>query len=371
MSRAPAGASARWFGEEGPYGGFDRKTVGLVLVVSVVLAVTSYDIRLHLGLREWFVALPYAHLGIGPLLLLFAPPLVNLRRPPLPRLVALLIAVAIACLAAFALRDWAIPRARFPFDGYLESVLFGSRHAFLFWALAVASWYYVDRSRRRSEALRETEAAQAKLATASMEARLAMMQAQIEPHFLFNTLAHVRRLYRTDSPLAQRMLDALMAYLRTALPQFRTAHASLGQEADLAAAYLEIQKIRMGARLAYAIEVSHDLRGTAFPPLMLLTLVENAVKHGLSPAEQGGRVHIVARRRGAVLTVRVEDTGVGLYSGGSGAGLGLASIRARLDALHGATAGLVLRRNHPQGVIAELVLPSPSPARQPAADAAS
>ena len=366
-----AGASSRWFGEEGPYGGLDRKTVGLVLVVTFVLSLTSYDVRVHLGRREWLVALPYAHLAIGPLFLLVAPPLINLRRPHLPRLVALLVAVAVACFAAFAIRDWAIPGARFPFDGYASSVLFGSRHAFLFWALAVAAWYYIDRSRGRSEALRETEAAQAKLATASMEARLAMMQAQIEPHFLFNTLAHVRRLYRIDALRARRMLDALIAYLRTALPQFRTGGANLGQEVDLTGAYLEIQQIRMGTRLAYTIDVPPELRAMPFPPLMLLTLVENAVKHGLSPAEQGGRVRIVARQLGASLTIRVEDTGVGLDPGASGAGLGLASIRARLDGLHGAAAGLVLRRNDPHGVVAELVLPSHFPAARPVAAIAS
>ena len=190
-----------------------------------------------------------------------------------------------------------------------------------------------------------------------------MLQAQIEPHFLFNTLANVRRLYQTEPATAEAMLDSLMRYLETALPQMRANVSTLGREAELTASYLDIQRIRMGRRLSYTIDVAPALRDTPLPPMMLLTLAENAIKHGLAPLPEGGFVRISAHHLGDELELRVADSGRG-FTQTSGAGTGLANIRARLAALYGATGRLSLAPNSPRGVTATIVVPL-VPAQRP------
>ena len=182
-----------------------------------------------------------------------------------------------------------------------------------------------------------------------------MLEAQIEPHFLFNTLAHVRRLYETDPAAGARMLHNLAGYLASALPQMRTA-ATLGHELDHITAYLNIQQIRMGHRLTFAIDAPTALRDAALPPLMVLTLVENAIKHGLSPLREGGRIDVRASVAGGRLIVQVADTGQG-FTQSSGGGTGLANTRARLASKYGAGASLSLAHNEPRGVVATISLP--------------
>ena len=148
-----------------------------------------------------------------------------------------------------------------------------------------------------------------------LEAQLQVMRAQIEPHFLFNTLANVKRLAQTDAPASLAMLDNLTRYLRAALPRMREEHTTLGQEADLVQAYLEVLRIRMGARLRFEIDVPVGLRDEPFPPMMLLTLIENAVKHGLDPSPRGGAISVRAQRAASGFVVTVADSGAGF--GGS------------------------------------------------------
>jgi len=188
------------------------------------------------------------------------------------------------------------------------------------------------------------------------QARLQMLEAQIEPHFLFNTLAHVTRLYQTDPEAGARMLANLKSYLTVALPQMRATDSTLGRELDHAKAYLEIQQIRMGRRLAFAIGVDEPLRTALLPPLMLLTLVENAIKHGLTPQPGGGRVDIRASVEAGHLYVAVRDTGQG-FTKSAGGGTGLANIRARLATQFGPNARLALALNSPSGVVATITLP--------------
>ncbi len=188
------------------------------------------------------------------------------------------------------------------------------------------------------------------------EARLQVMQAQVEPHFLFNTLANVRQLYEKDRAAGRRMLESLMRYLEVALPRMRESETTLAREAGLVEAFLHIHQIRMGRRLIYAVDIPEELGGHPMPPMMLLTLAENAIKHGLNPAPDGGRVRISARAEGDQLVLRVADTGVG-FASASGAGTGLANIRARLAAQFGDQAGLVLENNELGGVTATLTLP--------------
>jgi len=183
-----------------------------------------------------------------------------------------------------------------------------------------------------------------------------MLQAQIEPHFLFNTLATVRRLYETSPGDAATMLDNLMRYLAVALPQMRASDSTLGREADLTGAYLDIQRIRMGPRLAYDIAIPDSLRNNRVPPMMLLTLAENAIKHGLAPLPEGGQIRVSATVSGNELQMRVEDTGRGFVQS-SGGGTGLANIRARLTAVYGPAARLTLAHNTPRGIAATIAVP--------------
>jgi len=188
------------------------------------------------------------------------------------------------------------------------------------------------------------------------EARLQVLQAQIEPHFLFNSLATVRRLYQTSPATAVTTLDNLMRYLAVALPQIRERDTTLGREAELAEAYLGIQQIRMGRRLGFIVDIPPELREARLPPLMLLTLAENAIKHGLNPLPEGGFIRISASIADAQLQVRVDDTGQG-FTETSGAGTGLANIRARLASLYGPAARLNLGLNPERGVNATISLP--------------
>jgi LytS/YehU family sensor histidine kinase len=188
------------------------------------------------------------------------------------------------------------------------------------------------------------------------EARLQMLEAQIEPHFLFNTLAHVKRLYETDRHAGVRMLRNLKDYLSIALPQMREGAPTLGREIDHVIAYLGIQQIRMGRRLAYGVDVPTSLRDVRVPSLMVLTLVENAVKHGLTPLPQGGRIDVRVTANGASLRIDVDDTGRG-FAKSQGGGTGLANIRARLASTYGPVPRLSLALKQRGGVTATIELP--------------
>jgi LytS/YehU family sensor histidine kinase len=194
-----------------------------------------------------------------------------------------------------------------------------------------------------------------------LEAKLQLMQAQVEPHFLFNTLANVQHLVETDPPAASRMLESLIQYLRAALPQMRENSTTLRRELEMARAFLEIHRIRMGSRLEFAIEVPSWLQDAPFPPMMLLSLVENALKHGVDPCCESCTVTIRAAHAGNRLTVSVADTGEGIVPK-KGGGVGLANIRERLKALHGHEARLVLEENSPRGVVASIEVPLPDSA---------
>ncbi|GGC93785.1 sensor histidine kinase [Undibacterium terreum] len=175
-----------------------------------------------------------------------------------------------------------------------------------------------------------------------MEAQMATLQAQIEPHFLFNTLALIGQLIETDPPQAARIHTHLIQYLRSALPQMRDkGGGTLGRQIELARAYLTIMQARMRDRLTVAIELPESLAETPFPPMMIQTLVENAIKHGLEPKTQGGHIDIRASVREKFLHVEVIDNGVG-FNLHAGDGIGLANIRERLKMLFGGTAQLII-----------------------------
>ena len=228
------------------------------------------------------------------------------------------------------------------------------------WLVLVAVWREALRRRRATlDALHESELRGVALQARLAEAELQMLQAQIEPHFHFNSLANVRRLSRLDVAAGKAMLADLLKYLQQTLPRLRDADATLAREAEVARAYLAVYKIRMGSRLDVEFAIPPELGSTPVPPMMLLTLVENALKHGLAPLPEGGRIRVAAENEGrTAVRLSVADTGRGIVPG-RGAGNGLANVRARLRTMHGAKAALSLETNVPHGVIASIVLPRP------------
>ena len=205
----------------------------------------------------------------------------------------------------------------------------------------------------------KAEADRTQLSKQAIEAELKLMQAQVEPHFLFNTLASVQYLIETDPPQAAKLLNHLLSYLRAAVPQLRTASATLGQELALADAYLSVLRMRMGQRLVYDIVASDELRAHPFPPALLITVVENAVTHGIEPQAEGGSIRIEALRAGERLVVSVIDTGRGLSANAAtaGNGVGLANVRERLAALFDGRGRFTLEDVAPHGVRATIEVP--------------
>ena len=198
----------------------------------------------------------------------------------------------------------------------------------------------------------------ADLRNAALAAELKALQAQIEPHFLYNTLANTRYLARHQPPRAVEMLEHLIAYLHSALPDMRSQASTLGREFELADHYLALMAIRFGERLQYRLDCPSVLASVAMPPLLLMTLVENAVRHGVEP--KPGRVHIdvTAGHQGGVLTIVVADDGAGPGETALGSGVGLRNLRQRLQALYGTRAGFILRRTDAGTTEAVLTLPA-------------
>jgi hypothetical protein len=196
-----------------------------------------------------------------------------------------------------------------------------------------------------------------------VQARLQVLQAQVEPHFLFNTLSAVDYLIETEPPRASRMQKALITYLRGALPQMRQESSTLGRELRLIRSYLELIKMRIEDRLHVEIAVPEGLETAEFPPMMLQSLVENSIKHGIEPKPDGGTVRVAAGIHNAQLWVEVSDTGVGVPDGDlldgptSGTGIGLQNIRERLAVLYPGKSRLMLRSDPATGTVVRISVP--------------
>lgn len=231
--------------------------------------------------------------------------------------------------------------------------------------LLAAPWIAVTAllHRIRDEAEKQALAfdlARSELERNALDARLRLVQAQVQPHFLFNTLANVRELVDSGSPQAPRVLDALIAYLRAAVPRLRGGNETLGEEIDLAAAYLEIMQMRMPDRLQYSVSVDPELRAVRCPASTVLTLVENAVRHGIDPSEDGGRIDVRVRRERDSCRIEVIDSGIGPamgVPGTGGLGTGLDALRERLRLVCGERIHVSLTAVQPRGALAEVVLP--------------
>jgi LytS/YehU family sensor histidine kinase len=214
--------------------------------------------------------------------------------------------------------------------------------------------------KRRADMMAEqaTQRAQTEqLERTVVEARMEALQAQIEPHFLFNTLASIDQLIRTDPARASQMQQSLIRFLRSAMPQLRDgSRPTLGQQVDLSKAYLDIMAVRMEERLTAVISVPDVLRSAVFPAMMLQTLVENAIKHGLEPKGAGGRVEISAEVVNGQLAVHVVDDGMG-FAPTSGQGIGLSNIRERLKALYNGRGELIISVPSTGGTSATIKVP--------------
>jgi len=243
-------------------------------------------------------------------------------------------------------------------------------HPVLVFALIIASFIIkaVAGGKRRAERIANEATQRAEteqLQRTVVEARMEALQAQIEPHFLFNTLASIDQLIQTDPPRASRMQQSLIRYLRSAMPQMREGRRpTLGQQVDLCSAFLEIMAVRMEGRLHWVLNVPEGLKSAVFPSMMLQTLVENAIKHGLEPKPEGGRVEIGAEIVDGQLAVNVIDTGVGFMPKAE-AGVGLANVRERLKALYQSRAELIISVPPAGGTCATIKVPyeiAPAPA---------
>jgi LytS/YehU family sensor histidine kinase len=207
----------------------------------------------------------------------------------------------------------------------------------------------LERERRRA-----AEALQAETA-----ARLALLQAQIEPHFLFNTLANIHSLIKQDPDPAGRILEQLDSYLRTSLRRTRAETTTLSEELKVVDALLSIARERLGVRFEYTISAAPGLQELPLPPLLLQPLVENAIRHGIEPAIDGGKIVVDVRQGTDALELTVSDNGAGMDPNAP-EGVGLSNIKARLKSLYGDNGRLLLYPNEPHGVVAKLVVPDPS-----------
>ncbi len=192
----------------------------------------------------------------------------------------------------------------------------------------------------------------------ALDARMRLLQAQVQPHFLFNTLANVQALVDTGSPKASQVLGTLIAYLRAAVPLLDEPFSTIGNELALARSYLELMHLRMPDRLEFSIHACEESRALRCPPLTLLTLVENAVRHGIDPSEEGGRIEIQVQLWEGRCRILVSDTGIGLHPSGHGLGTGLSTLRERLQLSFGPTTSLNLSEVTPHGVCVELLFPA-------------
>jgi hypothetical protein len=229
--------------------------------------------------------------------------------------------------------------------------------------LLIAPWIAIGTILRQRDAFAREQALEFELVRSEFErresdARLRLLQAQVEPHFLFNTLANVQALVDSGSPQASKVLTSLIAYLRAAVPSMHSQSTPLENEVELVRAYLDLMQMRIPDRLKSAIHLDPAAAKLHCPPMTLLTLVENAVRHGIDPSEAGGRIDVDIWLRDGRCLMRVTDTGVGLKSMSRGLGTGLSNLRERLKLAFGGDAQLELTETAPHGVCAEIGFPA-------------
>ena len=341
--------------------GISAWDASVVFIVQIAEKPMAFDWLALLG-RLWLGGL----LCVGPGVLA-----VRLFSPSYPASLHRCVRTFAACVLGSAIGHVCAGRwIYFPQIDDLVTVLPKVAWSLLIYALGAASivgaMYWLRRGSLIRQDLHRTRLGLLALQADRAEAELMRLRTQIEPHFLFNTVATVVQLVRTDPVTAHRTLARLIEYMSASRAHMRREETTLAEELRLTEGYLEIQRLRMESRLRYAIEVAPELRDNRIPPAALLTLVENAIKHGLAPRKRGGTLRIAAHREGGWLVVSVADDGVGLRTT-SGRGSGLANVRARMQGLYGGDAGLRLASEAEGGTTATLRLPAGAP---PAAEPA-
>jgi two-component sensor histidine kinase len=340
-----------------PLWGWPRLRVALIasLVIGALLSLASYTSAVIVVGRTVFVGLS-AMLAFG-----------ALERWPrrlpqwMARWVAQVIAVGavvpLAALVAYWLTTGGHPQLgtdQLRLTGYVMLTVSG---------LLFAPWIAVGALVKQRDTFAHNQAVafaleRSELERKALDARFRLLQAQIEPHFLFNTLANVQMLVDSGAPQATQVLQSLIAYLRAAVPRLHETVTTLGQELDLVRAYLQLMHMRMPDRLEYQVRVEPGLDQLECPPMTLLTLVENAVRHGIDPSEVGGHIAVDVRSQGGRCLARITDTGVGLKPLARGLGTGLSALRERLQLAFGSGAQLLLTELTPHGVCAEVSFPA-------------
>jgi len=263
--------------------------------------------------------------------------------------------LAVGSVAGTLLGSWVTGKAVLSpgqYGQFAQFILFG----LLFGTVIVHFFRSRERAAETQAALQEERIRNLANEKRMAEARLKLLQAQVEPHFLFNTLSTVRSLMDVDADRAKVMLESLTAYLRGSLAHTREGATTLGEELEMVRAYLGILGVRMGSRLRYTVEAPDDLLGAPFAPMLLQPLVENAIRHGLDPLVEGGELSVRGEQRDGRLRIVVEDTGRGFQGERSG-GTGLQNVRDRVHALYGDEGRLLLEENEPRGVRAILEVP--------------
>ena len=337
------------------------------------------------ALRDWAVTVEWAKIGvpiwvalvtIGPAIAMF----VRHRRWPRQReRVGIVVAIAVAVIAGFGLqhlanvyshaiyhahRDPSQPRPPPPARGFVAFTVAFQFALFFSLGGGLALPAYLKEQRRWREVQDARELALLRQQKTEADMKLTVLQAQVEPHFLFNTLASVHSLIRQDPARAEATVEALVDHLRATMPKLRaeigSASSALQDQIEIAESYLKVMQIRMMPRLRYTIDVPALLRSHPFPSYMLISLVENAIKHGIEPSPSGGNIVVTARvetRNDArQLAVSVTDDGAGLQPG-TGKGVGLENVRSQLAALFGSDASLSVRARTLSGVEATIRVP--------------
>ncbi len=356
---------------------FTLPLLALSLLSAFGYAILSQSYRIGAIMALYSMATLMSMCIIGPSL---ATAVRHLRMPMRRERWAVVIAIAIGIGISYQIDTWTKPK----FQEVMDASPWGkelnkkpeisggekiiSKTLVFFWnalvygglggALALRAYYG---EQRRFEEVRNQQAlATLKQQKQQSDLRLGILQAQVEPHFLFNTLASVRALVRHDPAQAEATLDALVDYLRATIPRLRDEtnglHSTLGQQLDICASYLELMRLRTAGRLRYAINADMALRAIEFPSMLLITLVENAIKHGIEPKRGPGAVTIDAERDERTLIISVIDDGLGLQPG-VGGGLGLANVRAQLKTRYGTRAGFQLMGVPAGGTRAEIRIP--------------
>jgi len=272
---------------------------------------------------------------------------------PLFMLVVVMIAIIIGTVVGWTLGSMATGLSISLFDQHfipvmILGIMFGS----------IISYFFSYRERiSQSEALIQEERIKRLANEKEMaETNLRFLQAQIEPHFLFNTLSNILSLLDADLERGKSMLKDFIHYLRAALPKTRGETTTIGQEIEMIQAYLNIFKVRMGDRLGYRLDIPDTIKGYPFPPMLIQPLVENAIRHGLEPKIEGGELFIRGEKKRDIIRLEIIDTGMG-FNEGEDTGVGLSNVRERLQSLYGGKGRLILEENRPSGLKAIIEVP--------------